>query len=275
MHHDRAPGTGRAPLSVLLVTPDGYRLPGLAERLDRAVEAHGLRVVNRCPHVLGADDIADVWPCLVDGSHPVAHQLTLHRMGEGACEVLVVTGPDVVPRCAAVQADVRRDFGDTPLAPRVHTPADPDEAAHWVAAFLHGPPPGAPGRRRPAPAPVPGAFGRLAALPAEEIRCAVRDTWEESRSGRRPPLGPEAVPGEYATYLLPGDPHSLDYGLSVLADALPYTALRHLVRAYVERDARGESRLYTGTAGATGLLADRITAAGLFAQARAVRHPTG
>ncbi len=274
MHHDHTPDPGRNPLSVLLLKPDGYLLPGLRPHLDRLIARHALRVVSRYTLTLDARDVEDIWPKLASGTYPVAHQLTQHYMTGGVSEAIVVSGPDAVARCTAVRAEVRRDFGDTVFANRLHTPTEPDEIEPCVSKFLHSLPHGLPHARHHDPGTAPGAFGRLAALPSGEIRDAALDAWQQQRRSGWQSFRLDTAAGAYATYLLPGDSHSIDYGMSVIADVLPEMPLRHIITAYIEMDVRGESRLYSGTAEDTALLADRITAAGLFARARATRPAT-
>ncbi|MFJ5549154.1 hypothetical protein [Streptomyces sp. NPDC093225] len=281
MTHDRTADRADGPYSVLLLKPDGYLLPGLRAHLDRLVERHRLRVVTRYPVVLDARDVEDVWPKLAAGAYPVAHQLTLHYMTGGTCEVTVVAaadavdgvdgGPDVVARCTAIRTEVRREFGDTVFANRLHTPTEPEEIAPCVSKFLHSLPHGLPHVRHHDPGTAAGAFGRLAALPSGEIRAAALEVWRRQRRGGWQAFRLDTPPGEHGTYLLPGDSHSIDYGMSVIAELLPHLTLDQIITAYIEMDVRGESRLYAGTAEESAHLADRITAAGLFARARATR----
>lgn len=277
MHHDRTPDrpSGADRLSVLLLKPDGYALPGLRDHLDRLIEQHRLRVVTRYTVTLDARDVEDVWPKLAAGPYPVAHQLTLHYMTGGTSEAIVVSGPDVVARCTAIRTEVRRDFGDTVFANRLHTPTEPEEVAPCVGKFLHSLPNGVPHTRHHDPGSARGAFGRLAALPSSEIRSTALDVWRRQRSSGWQSFRLETAAGEHATYLLPGDSHSIDYGMSVIAEVLPELSLEQIITAYIEMDVRGESRLHSGTAEETALLADRITAAGLFAQARPARPAAG
>ncbi|MFJ7166329.1 hypothetical protein ACIQUV_12570 [Streptomyces globosus] len=286
-HDDHTPGRGSAPfgspaggpprdragdpLSVLLLKPDGYLLPGLRPHLDRLIERHGLRVVTRYTLTLDAADVEDVWPKLAAGPYPVAHQLTLHYMTGGTCEAIVVAGPDAVARCTAIRGEVRRDFGDTVFANRLHTPTEPDEIRPCVDKFLTSLPHGLPHVRHHDPGTARGAFGRLAALPSPAIRAATLDVWRQQRRSGWHSFRLETAPGAHSTYLLPGDSHSVDYGMSVIAEVLPGLTLHQIITAYIEMDVRGESRLHSGTAEETLHLADRITAAGLFARARATR----
>ncbi|MFJ6940480.1 hypothetical protein [Streptomyces sp. NPDC101132] len=286
MTHDRTADRADGPYSVLLLKPDGYLLPGLRAHLDRLIQRHRLRVVTRYPVVLDATDVEDVWPKLAVGAYPVAHQLTLHYMTGGTSEVTVVAPADpadpadgaagggtadVVARCTAIRTEVRREFGDTVFANRLHTPTEPEEIAPCVSKFLHSVPRGLPHVRHHDPGTAPGAFGRLAALPSGEIRAAALDVWRRQRRDGWQSFRLDIPPGEYATYLLPGDSHSIDYGMSVIAELLPQLTLDQIITAYIEMDVRGESRLYGGPAEESTHLADRITAAGLFARARATR----
>ncbi|MDX5569908.1 hypothetical protein PYK79_50635 [Streptomyces sp. ID05-04B] len=277
MRHDHTPdhGSDSAPLSVLLLKPDGYLLPGLRAHVDRLIARHELSVVTRYTLTLGARDVEDVWPKLAVGAYPVAHQLTLHYMTSGVCEALVVSGRDVVARCTAIRTEVRRDFGDTVFANRLHTPTEPGEVGPCVQKFLHSIPHGAPHTRHHDPGSAPGAFGRLAALPSTEVHAAALDIWRRRHRDGWQSFRLDVPHGAHATYLLPGDSHSVDYGMSVLAELLPDLSLRQIITAYIEMDVRGESCLRSGTAEETALLADRITAAGLFAQARTTRPTAG
>ncbi|MFJ7159829.1 hypothetical protein ACIQUQ_33435 [Streptomyces sp. NPDC101118] len=283
MTHDRTADRADGPYSVLLLKPDGCLLPGLRAHLDRLIQRQRLRVVTRYPVVLDATDVEDVWPKLAVGAYPVAHQLTLHYMTGGTSEVTVVAAADsdvsaggagtadVVARCTAIRTEVRREFGDTVFANRLHTPTEPEEIAPCVSKFLHSVPAGLPHVRHHDPGTAPGAFGRLAALPSGEIRAAALDVWRRQRRDGWQSFRLDVPPGEYATYLLPGDSHSIDYGMSVIAELLPHLTLDQIITAYIEMDVRGESRLYGGPAEESTHLADRITAAGLFARARATR----
>nr|WSY53112.1 nucleoside-diphosphate kinase [Streptomyces sp. NBC_00886] len=264
------PGAAPDQFSVLLRKPDGVALPAVGDRVDRLIVEHGLRVVTRYRLTLSTTDVGDLWPKIVGGSYPIVHAMMDLYMTSGPSEATVVAGPDAVRQCRAIRTEIRRDFGDTVFANRLHTPTEPYEIQPCVEKFLHSIPTGAPYRRHHDSGRAPGVYGRLAALSPEEVRAAARAAWHRQETLGWHSFRMPSASGDHAAYLLPGDELTVDRGMSVIAETLRELTLPQIITAYVEMDVHGRSRLFTGSAAEAGALAERLCAAGLFAEAAPV-----
>ncbi|MFF4486154.1 hypothetical protein ACFY0F_06580 [Streptomyces sp. NPDC001544] len=258
-------------LSVLVVKPDGYRSPRVREYVDVLLDASPLSVELRYEVCLEDEDVLDTWPKFAGPKYPITAELLKLYLTSGPCEVIVVRGPEVVRRCAQLRAEVRARFGTSAFANCVHTPTEPHEIGPNVEKYLVSLPTGRPFVRHLDEGATVGITGRLAAVPRSVLlsearafwRTAQEDGWRAAWRGR--PAG-----GAYGTCLLPGDPHSVDHGMSLIADALPGLTPREVISAYVEAEVEGWSCLLSGTREQARDLAALLTAQGLYTEVRAM-----
>ncbi|MEU9341259.1 hypothetical protein AB0D74_08565 [Streptomyces sp. NPDC048278] len=256
-------------LSVLVVKPDGYRSPQVREYLDTLLDASGLSVELRYEACLEDEDVLDTWPKFAGPKYPITAELLRLYLTSGPCEVVVVRGPDVVRRCAEVRGEVRARFGTSAFANCVHTPTEPHEIAPNVEKYLVSLPTGQPFTRHRDEGVTVGITGRLAAVPRSVLLGEARAFWKTAqRDGWRAAWRPRPRGGAFGACLLPGDPHSVDHGMSLIADALPGLTPREVISAYVEAEVEGRSCLLTGTETQARDLAGLLAARGLHTEAR-------
>ncbi len=265
MSHQVAPGE----LSVLVVKPDGYRSPQVREYVDVLLEASRLGVELRYEVCLEDEDVMDTWPKFAGPKYPITAELLRLYLTSGPCEVVVVRGPDVVRRCVEVRSKVRARFGTSAFANCVHTPTEPHEIAPNVEKYLVSLPTGRPFARHRDEGTTAGITGRLAALPRPVLLGEARAFWRTAQDdGWRAAWRPRQAGGAFDACLLPGDPHSVDHGMSLIAEALPGSTPREVISAYVEAEVEGWSCLLTGTETQARDLAGLLAARGLYTEVR-------
>ncbi|MGW0964975.1 hypothetical protein [Streptomyces sp. NPDC002516] len=265
MSHQAAPGE----LSVLVVKPDGYRCPQAREYVDVLLEASRLSVELRYEVCLEDEDVMDTWPKFAGPKYPITAELLKLYLTSGPCEVVVVRGPDVVSRCVEVRSKVRARFGTSAFANCVHTPTEPHEIAPNVEKYLVSLPTGQPFVRHRDEGTTEGITGRLAAVPRSDLLGEARAFWRTAQEdGWRAAWRPRPDGGEFDACLLPGDPHSVDHGMSLIADALPEATAREVISAYVEAEVEGRSCLLSGTEARARELAGLLASQGLYTEVR-------
>ncbi|MFE2102374.1 hypothetical protein [Streptomyces sp. PTD9-10] len=267
MSHPAAPEE----LSVLVVKPDGYRCPQVREYVDELLQASRLTVELRYEVCLEDEDVMDTWPKFAGPKYPITAELLRLYLTSGPCEVIVVRGPDVVRRCAHLRGEVRARFGTSAFANCVHTPTEPQEIGPNVEKYLVSLPTGQPFTRHRDDGVTEGISGRLAALPRSVLLAEARAFWGTAqKEGWRAAWRSRPEGGGFGACLLPGDPHSVDHGMSLIADALPGLTVREVISAYVEAEVEGWSCLLSGTRAEARELARLLAAQGLYAEVRAL-----
>ena len=179
-------------------------------------------------------------------AHPVMGALYRHYMTGGESEALLLQGADALAGGLVVKAELRRAFEVCAFENALHAPADAQELAANAAFLFEG------------IARVPdtawpewskrGRFGRAASLSPEAIETLAAAIWRDRVAG-----GWEAVhhhdagAAPWRAVLRPGDPNSIDYGLSVLFEVLEGRSFEDCVRRYIAAEAFGGSVLAEGS----------------------------
>ncbi|MER6469719.1 hypothetical protein [Streptomyces collinus] len=265
MSPQAAPGE----LSVLVVKPDGYRSPRVREYLDVLLAASPLSVELRYEVCLEDEDVLDTWPKFAGPKYPITAELLRLYLTSGPCEVIVVRGPDVVRRCAELRGKVRARFGTSAFANCVHTPTEPHEIGPNVEKYLVSLPTGQPFVRHRDEGGTEGISGRLSAVPRSVLLAEARAFFRTAQNdGWRAAWRPRPAGGAFGACLLPGDPHSVDHGMSLIADALPELTPREVISAYVEAEVEGWSCLLAGTGTQARDLARLLAGQGLYTEVR-------
>lgn len=230
---------------LILLKPDGAASAAVRTRLAECLDRRGLRVARRRALRFRPGDIAAIWPMFGSDAHPVMGALYRHYMTGGASEALLLQGPDALAGGLAVKAELRRNFEVCAFENALHAPADAQELAA-NAAFLFE------GTTRVPDTAWPewskrGRFGRAALLPPEAIEALAAAIWRDRVAGGWAAVHrDEAGGGPWRAVLRPGDPNSIDYGLSVLFDVLEGRCFEDCVRRYIAAEVHGRSMLAEG-----------------------------
>lgn len=242
------PDIGEDRLGLLLLKPDGAASAEVRGRLRDALARHGLEVVKAMPLALAPDDIVAIWPMFGGGAHPVMSALYRRYMTSGPCEALLVGGEEALARCAAIKSELRREFEVCAFENAIHAPADRQEFAANIARLFEG------GTASP-DATWPewskrGRFGAALRLPEAEIDRIAAAIWADRAAagwdGALRGLTADHVDTCRAV-LRPGDPNSIDYGISALFDAFPQLGFETCVRLYIAAEVMGGAVLAGGT----------------------------
>lgn len=231
-------------LGLLLLKPDGAASANLPARLRQGLQQHGLEVVRRRSLVLAPDDVTAIWPMFGSGAHPVMAALYRHYMPS---EALLLAGKDAPARCAALKSELRRDFEVCAFENAVHAPADDQELAANIAHLFEGAT-SLPDMTWPAWSKH-GRWGPALAIPEEEVARIAAAIWADrlaigwTGAARALP----AQGGLCRAVLRPGDPNSIDYGISALFETFPRYGFEACVRLYIAAEVTGGAVLAGGT----------------------------
>lgn len=260
MSHDAS-----AEISLLILKPDGYRLAHVKHLFESELEASGLKVVNRYNAVFSESDVLDIWPRFEASKFPLSAVLTRLYMTSGTSEVVVVQGTDVVARCVSLRRKVREQYGYSAVANGVHTPSEPFEVRWNVDKLVHCLPNGSPYQRPLEESPLEGIWGGLATKSREDLKTAAESMWKIQLEGGWEQIWRPAVEGSHVTSIRPGDPKSIDFGMSLLYEAVEDFSVQDAISAYLSAEIFGKAPVAWGSKSLACEIEQRITEAGLFA----------
>ncbi len=232
---------------VLLLKPDGAASGAVRAALDAALVRHGLSVVSRRVLHLSPEDVVGIWPMFGGGAHPVMSALYRHYMTSGPSEALLLGGEDAPARCTAVKSEIRSIFEICATENAIHAPADAQERAA-NRAWLFGGATALPDRSWPDWAKR-GRSGAALAIPDAEIDRIAAAIWADRVVGgwtRVFDTLPDGAGAPWRAELRPGDPNSIDRGLSLLFDALRGCDFETCVRLYIQAEVTGRAVIATG-----------------------------
>jgi nucleoside diphosphate kinase len=256
--------------TVLLLKPDGNKDLTVHNLVDTLVADTRLDVVRRYQTSLDEDDVLDVWPRFAQPKYALTSILLRVYLTSGDCEVLVLAGERAVERCRHIRSVIRDRFGDSAVANCVHTASDEAEASCNVAKLLHH---GEAGHRFTRPDIVddaPGLWGRLARTPPSEIDATVRSWWRAQIADGWESVWPRIPGGPFATVLRPGDPHTIDYGVSALCEMVPDRTIGSHISGYMEAEIRGQAVVATGDQESMSTLTSQLRELGLRSECSAL-----
>jgi hypothetical protein len=191
-------------------------------------------------------------------------------MTSGDSEVLVLAGEQAIEKCRDIRSTVRARFGDSAVGNCVHTAADEAEASRNVEKLLHF---GDAGQRFVRPKVIddaPGLWGRMGMLPIRQIEDTVRSWWRRKSANGWASVWSQVPGGPYATHLRPGDPYTIDYGVSALFELVASRPIGSHISTYIEAEIRRQAVIATGDEEAMNMLTSEICRIGLRAETRAL-----
>ncbi|MBR0658313.1 hypothetical protein [Neoroseomonas oryzicola] len=244
---------------VLRLKPDGAASGAVRAALEAALARHGLSVVSRRVLHLSPEDVVAIWPMFGGGAHPVMSALYRHYVTSGPSEALLLGGADAPTRCAAVKSEIRSAFEICAIENAIHAPADAQERAA-NRAWLFGGATALPDHTWP-DWTKRGRSGAALAIPDAEIdRIAAAIGADRVAGGwtRVFDTLPDGAGAPWRAELLPGDPNSIDLGLSLLFDTLPGCDFETCVRLYIQAEVTGRAVIATGGRGAMEAIRDAL-----------------
>lgn len=242
--------------TVIVIKPDGLKNQAAREMVYLAIERSGLEVIDRYCTRLSEQDVLDIWPRFAQRKYIITATLLHVYMTEDTAEVFVLSGANAISKCRDIRSLVRKRFGDSAVANCLHTAADEAEA-HWNVEKLHGCGKLADDFVRPnVMDDLHGVWGCLGELPPYELEDAVRRCWRTKIQCGWESIWPRIPPqGEYAAYLHPGDPNTIDYGISALYQLARGRSVESCVGTYLQAEILGRALIATGTESAMTSLA--------------------
>lgn len=245
--------------SVLVLKPDGVASGVARQDLLALIEQHELSIVLAYGTVFRDEDVEDLWPKLSrSGRYPIAAEMNVLYMTSGPSEVYAVTGASAVERCVQIRTSMRAVFGTSGVRNCVHTPSEPHEVEPNWRKLAHD----LPSRHRHArgkdDAVTEGAWGRLAAVPPGLRAAGARSVWD--RIVRAEALEPPLDDGPTSLVLRPGDPQSIDYGVSVLMELRRDWTVSDAIAAYFTAELTGAAVIMRGERDVVAQRADEIRA---------------
>lgn len=244
---------------VLLLKPDGAASGAVRAALEAALARHGLSVVSRRVLHLSPEDVVAIWPMFGGGAHPVMSALYRHYMTSGPSEALLLGGEDAPTRCAAVKSEIRSAFEICAIENAIHAPADAQERAA-NRAWLFGGATALPDHTWP-DWTKRGRSGAALAIPDAEIDRIAAAIWADRVAGgwtRVFDTLPDGAGAPWRAELLPGDPNSIDLGLSLLFDTLQGCDFETCVRLYLQAEVTGHAVIATGSRGTMEAIRDAL-----------------
>ncbi len=259
-------------LNILLVKPDGYRSKDIRFLIYTLIHAAGLKEISRYVVNLRKADVLDIWPKFSSVKYPISRELSYLYMTGGLSEVIIVESADVEGRCDSVKKEVRRRYGAGMFCNSIHTPSGDVEIKSAVEKFVVCMQSGEPFLRHVDFGETPGIWGRLAGASLCQLRETAETIWKLKDVGGWEAIKRTRKPGAYVAYLLSGDPHSIDYGMSVLCDVMPEWGLEETFCTYLEADVFGRAPIAAGDYSAMQQLSNDLVRRGLFAEICAAAH---
>lgn len=108
-----------------------------------------------------------------------------------------------------------------------------------------------------------GIWGDLGNHPIEYLRAVVEEIWTLKQRKGWQSLWPSEPEGEYIVSLLPGDPNSIDYGLSALYETMPDRTVHGVIGTYLKAEVCGSSIVSAGGDREMTIIHDRLRDMGL------------
>jgi nucleoside diphosphate kinase len=232
---------------LLLLKPDGAASNAVRAALEEALTRHGLKIVARRVLQLTRADVVALWPMFAGGSHPVMSALYKCYMTSGPSEALLFSGEDAPARCSAIKSEIRRAFEVCAIENAIHAPADDQERLANRAWLFDG------------TTAVPdlswpdwskqGRYGAALSVPDTEIDRIANAIWTDRVSqgwiGVFHDL-PSDANAAWRAELRPGDPNSIDFGVSLLFETLPRPDFETCVRRYLQAEVTGRAVIAAG-----------------------------
>lgn len=255
--------------TVLVIKPDGLRNRGARQVVYELVADSGLHVLDRYRTRFTETDVLDIWPRFAQKKYLITASLLRVYMTDGLSEVIVLCGDEAIAKCRYIRSVVRERFGHSAVANCVHTAADEQEARWNVGKLFGGGQPAGDFLRPNVFDNIPGLWGRLAELETTELEGVVHECWRRKTANGWAAVWPQVNrTGQHAVCLRPGDPNTIDYGISVLFELALHRSAISCLGAYLQAEILGESVIATGNQLEMHSLADSILELGLRSETR-------
>lgn len=232
--------------SVVVIKPDGIKTGNIRPLLLKFLAARSLSIVKEYEFACDARRVLDIWPMFGLRGHRVMREMYVRYMGSGHCAALLVEGVEALTACRQIKKMMRKDFEVCAFENAIHAPEDEAERASNISQLF--------GDRSIA---VPedswpgwtnrGQFGKAADASDEEIVELADRIWAERLLGNwTDTFLSSCSQGSHKLVLRPGDPNSIDFGLSALLETDARRSLDDVVRLYIESEVAGGAALACG-----------------------------
>lgn len=235
-------------LGLLLLKPDGFCNSEVQRTVEQQLRVFRLKVVDRRVFQLEGEQVAEIWPVFATGEHPMNRRLYELYMSSGPCEAVLVVGEDAIKKCLQVKKGIRKAFEICAFENAIHSPADGEELASNLSA-LFGTLPTKPDTKWPEWSKR-GRFGTAAQIPRAEVNRIADGIWgDKTRGGWKAVYRPRnnSRRSTWRAVLRPGDPNSIDFGMSVIFNELRGPDFDWVARAYIEAEVSGGACIASGS----------------------------
>jgi hypothetical protein len=147
--------------------------------------------------------------------------------------------------CLRVRGAIRGCYGTCGIRNCLHTPSDPHEVEPNVRKTVDLPA-GRLHRRATDDGTTQGGWGRVASASQEDVRDCAQAAWVKVQTGVRL-HSPPGERGPYTLTLEPGDPQSVDCGVSVLCEVRPDWSMAAAITCYFDAEIHGSSPVLCGS----------------------------
>ncbi|MBD2303813.1 hypothetical protein [Nostoc sp. FACHB-190] len=252
--------------SVILIKPDGYNSEIIRTYIYELIQEFQLEEVLSYSLKLQHNDVLDIWPKFGCNKYLISQEFSFLYMTSGLSEVIIVTSDNVEQKCSRIKSKVRSRFGTGKFCNCIHTPVGKIETISNLNKFLYSVPNGEAFSRYMDESESPGIWGRLAKISPDYLRETAKIVWNRKEVGGWEALKRSRNLAKFAVRLLPGDPHSIDYGMSVLYETILDWSVEETFCAYLEAEAFGYSTIAEGEHITMQSLSNTISSQGLFTE---------
>ena len=251
---------------VIVLKPDGYASQEIRSYANYLIQESGIEIISRYTLTFNEEDVLDLWPKFQETKYPISRELSFIYMTSGASEVIVVKSKNsnVEQKCLSIKSTVRSIFGTGMFCNCLHTPTGEVEIASAISKLYPNCAYGKAFSRHIDRGETLGIWGRLEQEERDLLKKAAKMVWDRSQSEGWESIKREMLRSDYNLYLLPGDPHSIDYGMSILHELMDEWTVEDTLSAYLEAEALGKSLLSSDKYPKIKKLNEEIRRHGLF-----------
>ncbi len=235
-------------VNCLLLKPDGNKSEQVRTLVRKMLKLANLEVIASFDRILTPDEVVTTWPVFSTDMHPMSKAISQLYMTSGPSKVILVRGEGSIEKCLKIKAEIRKKFEICAFENAIHSPVDEMERSANIEWFAHSNPITPKldwpewGKR--------GRFGRALMVPSDEIQEIARSIWchkEEGGWSKVFNTAEKIVAGTVDAVLWPGDPNSIDYGISALFESVILNNYELSVRKFLEAEVRGRAVIYRGS----------------------------
>ncbi|MGO6984223.1 hypothetical protein [Rhizobium leguminosarum] len=252
--------------SVLILKPDAAGTLTGRDLSQQLIREEGLNIFHDYSHQFSYADVLDTWPKYASGRYPISTGFGCAYMTSGPSHIFLVEGVDAVKKCHTVRTRFRQSWGDAMFSNGMHTPTEPYELAPTLAKFADAIPNGTPHQRHEDTGTTDGIFGRLASIAPARLQGIIAAVWQELESLQADPAGCSQLP---SLVLLPGDPNSIDFGMSALVEIFPTLTAPEVMKIYLRAEKHSSATIVSAPIEQLQSCFDRLVSLKMNVQLRA------